>query len=133
MRELAANEQRELEIDGYVLLRGVLEEGEDVREDVERVFGKPVAEVSGPLDYVAFSHTWPASVRAGITPTELGELHEAFQISSWTLGPGDAVVSHGNALRLRQPVGEGVDDGLSPVAGPDLGEDVVHVALHGGR
>ena len=102
-----------------------------MRAIVERMFGRPIGEVSEvSLEYVAGSHRWPAEVRASTSPTDIGELRENFQIVSWELAPGDLAVSHGDTLRLRQSVGVGVDDGLSPVAGPDLGEDVVHVAFH---
>jgi hypothetical protein len=79
--------------DGAVLLRGSA--GED--DDLARLFGKQVQEVSGPVDFVAGSHAWPDSERMGTGPAQLYADH---RVLSFTLEPGDVVVSHGNTIRL---------------------------------
>jgi hypothetical protein len=107
---------------GVILLRAW---GGDVEAAARRV-GKPVGEVTGPVDYISRSHSWPA--RGDLSVEYLGELHEAMQTLSWDFGPGDVAVAHGNMVRLRkQPyMGAGYDE--DSVIGSDLGEEVVHVA-----
>jgi hypothetical protein len=84
--------------DGAVLLRGFA--GED--DDLARLFGKLVEVVSGPVDFVVGSHAWPEPERYGTSPERIAELYEGGQVLSPSLEPGDALVSHGNTIRLNR-------------------------------
>ncbi|MDA0165596.1 hypothetical protein OM076_35335 [Solirubrobacter ginsenosidimutans] len=86
----------QLGLDGAVLLRDFA--GED--DDLTRLFGKEVQEVSGPVDFVAGSHAWPDSERYASDPSQIAAFYERGQVLSWSLAPGDVAVSHGNTIRL---------------------------------